>query len=373
MNLTDLKPAPSSSKRRKIIGRGSGSGHGKTSGRGHKGDKARGSISLGFEGGQTPLHRRLPKQRGIGTGLSARGFNSGFFKTSFTTVNVGALNKCFESNAIVTYEALVERRLIQNRPSPIKILGDGKLNKSLTVYADRVSLGAQAAILAAGGTIFEPDGKESIQYDCITLHEIDAAFTVDEEVNPRTLFNKGLLHSRSALVEVHGKGKLSKPLLVKAHKFSSGAIDDIADSGGEAVTASSLYPTIFTSILARKPWATDVLRSITLSGGKAMYSVYGEVVGVDEDQHLANLQLFGEHGTYLYQHPIDPISLNVGQIVFCRFYEADRRTTAMVDVTVISGGERTESQEQELQDLYDEELKASLDFEKAFFPPRNGS
>jgi len=75
MNLTDLRPADGSTHRRKRIGRGPGSGHGKTSTRGHKGDKARGSVRPGFEGGQTPLHRRLPKQRGIGVGLTARGFN----------------------------------------------------------------------------------------------------------------------------------------------------------------------------------------------------------------------------------------------------------------------------------------------------------
>ena len=79
MNLSDLSPAPGSTHRRKRLGRGPGSGHGKTSGHGHKGDKARGTVRPGFEGGQTPLHRRLPKQRGSGTGLPARGFNNGAF------------------------------------------------------------------------------------------------------------------------------------------------------------------------------------------------------------------------------------------------------------------------------------------------------
>ena len=152
MNLSDLKPAPGSVKRRKIIGRGPGSGKGIRSGRGNKGDKARGQAKLGFEGGQTPLHRRLPKQRGIGTGLSSRGFNSGYFKTNYALVNIGSLNG-FTSGETVTPELLLERRVIKDMKDGVKVLGDGKITVALTVRAHKFSQTAQDAIAAAGGTV----------------------------------------------------------------------------------------------------------------------------------------------------------------------------------------------------------------------------
>lgn len=151
MELSDLRPAPGSVKDRKKIGRGIGSGHGKTSTRGHKGDKARGQSKLGFEGGQTPLHRRLPKQRGIGTGLSARGFNTGAFKTHYAIVNLSELEK-FEANTEVDAELLLARKVIKDLKDGLKVLGDGKLTKSLTVSAHAFSETAKASIEAAGGT-----------------------------------------------------------------------------------------------------------------------------------------------------------------------------------------------------------------------------
>lgn len=151
MNLSDLKPAKGSVKRRKIIGRGPGSGHGIRSGRGNKGDKARGQAKLGFEGGQTPLHRRLPKQRGIGTGLSSRGFNSGYFKTNYSLVNIGELNG-FTAGDTVTPEILLAGHIIKDMKDGVKVLGDGKITVALTVRAHKFSQTAQDAIVAAGGT-----------------------------------------------------------------------------------------------------------------------------------------------------------------------------------------------------------------------------
>jgi large subunit ribosomal protein L15 len=151
MNLTDLQPASGSVKRRKVIGRGVGSGHGKTSTRGHKGDKARGSSKLGFEGGQTTLHRRLPKQRGLGTGLTARGFNTGRYKLHYAVVNIGELDR-FDAGTVITPEFLLEQRVIKDLKDGVKVLGDGKLTKSLTVRAHKFSQSAQEAITASGGT-----------------------------------------------------------------------------------------------------------------------------------------------------------------------------------------------------------------------------
>lgn len=151
MELSDLRPAPGSTKRRKRIGRGPGSGTGKTSGRGHKGDKARGQSKLGFEGGQTALHRRLPKQRGLGTGLTSRGFNTGRFKKHYAVVNVGELER-FDAGTTITPELLLESRVIKDLKDGVKVLGDGTLSKSLTVRAHKFSQSAQDAITASGGT-----------------------------------------------------------------------------------------------------------------------------------------------------------------------------------------------------------------------------
>ncbi|GAB4463592.1 MAG: 50S ribosomal protein L15 [Armatimonadaceae bacterium] len=152
MKLDDLQPAPGSVKRRKRIGRGPGSGKGIRSGRGNKGDKARGQSKLGFEGGQTPLHRRLPKQRGLGTGLTARGFNSGYFKTRYAIANISDLED-FEAGSEITPELLLQNRVIKDMLDGVKILGDGELTKVLTVKAHKFSKTAQQAIARAGGTV----------------------------------------------------------------------------------------------------------------------------------------------------------------------------------------------------------------------------
>lgn len=147
MKLDDLRPAEGATGRRKRIGRGPGSGHGKTSGRGHKGDKARGSSKLGFEGGQTPLHRRLPKQRG----LAGPGAGPGPVHKYYALVSLSDLER-FDADTTVTPELLLERRVISGIRDGVKILGDGTLSKSLTVRAHRFSKSAEAAITGVGGT-----------------------------------------------------------------------------------------------------------------------------------------------------------------------------------------------------------------------------
>jgi large subunit ribosomal protein L15 len=142
MKLHELKPASGAKKSRKRVGRGIGSGLGKTSGRGHKGQKARsgGGVRPGFEGGQTPLYRRLPK----------RGFSNKRFATDLAEINVSALNR-FEAGAVVTYGTLKEAGLIKGSYDGVKILGQGELTVPLTVRATRFSKSAVEKIEAAGG------------------------------------------------------------------------------------------------------------------------------------------------------------------------------------------------------------------------------
>ncbi len=144
LRLHNLRPRPGSRHRVKRLGCGESSGHGKTSGKGHKGQKARsgGSIRLGFEGGQMPLIRRLPK----------RGFNNAAFHKHYAIVNVSDLN-AFEAGAVVNEQLLRESNLIRGHFAGIKILGDGELKHGLKVEADKVSATAREKIEKAGGTI----------------------------------------------------------------------------------------------------------------------------------------------------------------------------------------------------------------------------
>jgi len=142
MRLDELKPAPGSNKKRKRVGRGDGSGHGKTSGRGHKGQGARsgGNVQPGFEGGQMPLQRRLPK----------RGFHN-INRVEMTVVNLGQLEALLDGTE-ATPETLVAQGLINGKNRRIKILGEGSLSKALTVRAHGFSAKAKEKIEAAGGT-----------------------------------------------------------------------------------------------------------------------------------------------------------------------------------------------------------------------------
>lgn len=144
MKLSNLKTRPGSKHRTKRLGCGESSGHGKTSGKGHKGQKARsgGSIRLGFEGGQMPLIRRVPK----------RGFNNNAFKTRYAIVNLADLER-FESGAQVDEKVLREQGLVRGQVEGVKILGNGELTKKLTITASKASSGAQEKIKKAGGTI----------------------------------------------------------------------------------------------------------------------------------------------------------------------------------------------------------------------------
>ncbi|MCL7749068.1 50S ribosomal protein L15 [Halalkalibacter alkaliphilus] len=141
MKLHELKPAEGSRKVRNRVGRGIGSGNGKTAGKGHKGQNARsgGGVRPGFEGGQNPLYRRLPK----------RGFTNPTRK-EYTVVNLDTLNR-FDAGTEVTPELLIESGTVKNVKVGIKVLGNGKLEKNLTVKAHKFSASAVEAIEAAGG------------------------------------------------------------------------------------------------------------------------------------------------------------------------------------------------------------------------------
>ena len=141
MKLDELTPAQST-KTRTRVGRGIGSGLGKTSGRGHKGQKARsgGGVRRGFEGGQTPLFKRTPM----------RGFTN-FTRKEYATINVGEFNK-FEDGAVVNFEILKNAGLLKKELDGLKVLGEGKLEKKLTVQAKKFSKSAEKAIVEAGGT-----------------------------------------------------------------------------------------------------------------------------------------------------------------------------------------------------------------------------
>lgn len=143
MILNDVHEGIQKRKPRKRIGRGPGSGHGKTSGRGHKGYFSRSGSSRrrGFEGGQMPLFRRVAK----------RGFNNAAFADTVVIINVGQLDKAFEDGAEISVEALVGRGLVPSRHDAVKVLGDGDLTKKFVVKAHRFSRSAEEKIVAASG------------------------------------------------------------------------------------------------------------------------------------------------------------------------------------------------------------------------------
>lgn len=143
MDLNSLSPLPGSKKKAKRIGRGEGSGWGKTSGRGHKGQKARsgGGVGPGFEGGQMPLQRRLPK----------RGFTN-IFKKTYALVNLSALN-AFEANSVVDAQVLAAAGLIRKDSLPIKLLAKGSVDRPLTIKVQAASEKAAAMVKEAGGTV----------------------------------------------------------------------------------------------------------------------------------------------------------------------------------------------------------------------------
>ena len=150
-----LKPPAGSTKTKRIVGRGNGSGRGGTSGRGSNGQNSRsgGGVRLGFEGGQMPLFRRIAR----------RGFSNYPFKKHFEVVNVGELEKRFESGETVTLDALRRKRLISKGNTDVKILGNGELTKSLTVDVPKVSASAAEKIVKAGGSVIGAEAAPEVE------------------------------------------------------------------------------------------------------------------------------------------------------------------------------------------------------------------
>ncbi len=148
MELSNLRPAPGSNHSRKRIGRGAGSGTGKTAGRGLNGQKSRpgGGKGAGFEGGQTPLARRLPKLPGF------RNIN----RTEYVVVNVDRLDANYEAGDVVDADSLVTKGIIKNVTDPVKVLGNGEITKALTIKVDKISASAKSKVEAAGGKVEEP-------------------------------------------------------------------------------------------------------------------------------------------------------------------------------------------------------------------------
>jgi len=148
MQINDLFPAPGSAKKRKRVGRGNGSGHGSTAGRGDKGQGSRagGTKGAGFEGGQTPLAMRLPKLPGF------KNRN----RVEFAVVNVSRLDALFADGDVVDGESLLAKGVTKSATEPVKVLGDGELTKKLTIRVDKLSGPAKQKIEAAGGTVEAP-------------------------------------------------------------------------------------------------------------------------------------------------------------------------------------------------------------------------
>lgn len=202
LRLHNLRRRPGSRHRTKRLGCGESSGHGKTSGKGHKGQKARsgGSIRLGFEGGQMPLIRRLPK----------RGFNNAAFHKYYAIVNVSDLNS-FEAGAVINEQLLRESNLIRGHFAGIKILGDGELKHGLKVEADKVSATAREKIEKAGGTITlrEKGAKATSRADATAANEISAGERSGERASEAT-GKKDSAKEPSAKAKSRAKKKTSR-------------------------------------------------------------------------------------------------------------------------------------------------------------------
>jgi large subunit ribosomal protein L15 len=167
IRLHNLRPRPGSRHRVKRLGIGESSGHGKTSGKGHKGQKARsgGSIRLGFEGGQMPLIRRLPK----------RGFNNAAFHKAYAIVNLDDLNR-FDAGTTVNEQLLRDSKLIRGNFFGVKVLGGGELKHKLTIEADKVSASAREKIEKAGGSVTMREARQP-RASAVATEEIPAAAT----------------------------------------------------------------------------------------------------------------------------------------------------------------------------------------------------
>lgn len=152
MGSFDIHAPAGAVTKKKRLGRGMGSGKGGTSGKGNKGQKARsgGGVRLGFEGGQTPLFRRLPR----------RGFSNAVFKIEYVVINLNRLDEFYSNGETVSYETLVAKNLIKASEAAVKILGQGELSKKLKVEGLKLSASARAAIEKAGGTVVDGSSKK---------------------------------------------------------------------------------------------------------------------------------------------------------------------------------------------------------------------
>ncbi len=148
LKLGEIKASQPKNRRKMRVGRGHGSGKGKTSGRGMKGQNARTQVRRGFEGGQTPLQRRLPQRRGV----SQRALNIGMFRREWAEVNVGTLDKLCPSGAEVTVESLIALGAVRKAGEGLRVLGDGELSKPLVIKAKHFTQSAKAKSEAAGGS-----------------------------------------------------------------------------------------------------------------------------------------------------------------------------------------------------------------------------
>ncbi len=152
MSSFELKAPKGANRQKKVLGRGHGAGTGKTSGKGHKGQKARsgGNVRPGFEGGQMPLYRRV----------AARGFSNFPFKKVYTPVNLSHLERCFSDGDVVSLETLVQKGIIKKSEKMVKILAKGDLTKKLDVQIEKLSAGAAEKIKKAGGSVIEKENQE---------------------------------------------------------------------------------------------------------------------------------------------------------------------------------------------------------------------
>lgn len=230
MKIHELPGDPGRQQKVKRLGRGHGSGQGKTAGKGHKGSQARAGHSKGtddgFEGGQMPIQRRLPKG----------GFKNPF-RVEYAVVNVSTLEKYFDAGTTVDRDALAKAGVIKGR-QPVKVLGNGELAKSLTVKVDKVSKSAQEKITKAGGSFEELKDKTEGARVTVRLSAINRKFDSGSTVDRASLVTAGLLSEEKKDLPIrvtaksHGGNELTKALTFQVDDVTPGAAAKIQAAGG---------------------------------------------------------------------------------------------------------------------------------------------
>lgn len=225
MKIHELPGDPGRRQKTKRLGRGHGSGQGKTAGKGHKGSQARAGHSKGtddgFEGGQMAIQRRLPKG----------GFKNPF-RVEYAIVNLSSLEKKFEAGAVVDRAALSKAGLVKGR-QPVKVLGNGELTKALTVKVEKVSKSAAGKITKAGGTAEELAAE--VSFETVRLSTLEKAFEAGATVDRESLKAAGLVKTDRPIrltARSHGKSELAKALTVKVDEVSPRAAQKIEAAGG---------------------------------------------------------------------------------------------------------------------------------------------